>query len=92
MQEREGLIENHVAALNLLFIGSRYGILHWKDIEDLFSALGVVQNIFSNKKLFATFNGISAEFEIPHIGDPVPRELALSVRRFLTEAGKGLEF
>jgi len=92
MQEREGLIENHVVALNLLFIGSRYSILRWKDIEDLFSALGVAQNKISSINVSTSFNGVKAEFEIPHIEEPVPRELAMSVKRFLVEAGKGLEF
>lgn len=86
------LIEDQAVALSILFVGRQNYVLRWKDIEELFSALGVEQNKTASLTVAARFNSVSAEFEIPRIGEPVSRELAMSVRRFLVEAGKDLEF
>ena len=90
LEKQGGLLEEQVLALNILFTEKQLYILRWKDIEELFSALSVVQNKISPIKVSTSFNGVNAEFVIPRMGEPVPRELALSVKRFLVEAGKDL--
>ena len=89
-EEQVGLIEDQAMALNILFTGKQLYILRWKDLEELFSALGVVQKKISPITVSASFNGVNAEFVIPRVGEPVPRKLALSVRKFLVEAGKDM--
>lgn len=88
--EQVGLLEDQVLVLNILFNEKRVYLLRWHDIDELFFGLGVEQKKISPRKVSARFNGVNAEFEIPGLGDPVPRELALSVRRFLMEASKNL--
>ena len=89
-EEQLGLLENQVMALNILFTEKQLYLLHWRDIDELFFGLGVEYKKISPIKVSASFNGVNAEFEIPRVGEPVPRVLALSVRRFLVEASKDL--
>jgi len=89
-EEPLGLLQDQVLVLNILFNEKRLYLLRWHDIDELFFGLGVAQKKISPNKVSACFNGVNAEFEIPRVGEPVPRELALSVRRFLMEASKDL--
>ena len=88
--EQLGLLQDQVLVLNILFNEKRLYLLRWHDIDELFFGLGLVQKKISPYKVSARLNGMKAEFEIPRVGEPVPRELALSVRKFLVEASKDL--
>ncbi len=89
-EEQLGLLEDQALVLNILFNEKRLYLLRWHDIDELFFGLGVEQKKISPRTVSARFNGVNAEFEIPRVGEPVPRELALSVRSFLVEASKDL--
>jgi hypothetical protein len=59
----------------------------WRDIENLFFALGAVVKEGAGSRVNILLNGRAAVFHRPHPQKETNRGAVKSVRRFLTEAG-----
>jgi hypothetical protein len=59
----------------------------WRDIENLFLALGAVVKEGAGSRVNILLNGGVAVFNRPHPQKETDRGAVKSVRRFLTEAG-----
>lgn len=59
----------------------------WRDIENLFLALGAIVKEGAGSRVNILLNGQVAVFHRPHPQKETDRGAVKSVRRFLTEAG-----